>query len=124
MRIHRRPSAPGWLALGTLAAGSFDLLFACMFWALKADVPAQRIFQSIARGAVDSTSVTSSTSPQANASSLVGISPPTSSRSARCAPTTRRLRRWMPSGATSPTCVSLRPMRNGLEGSGERAMTR
>ena len=39
--------------------------------------------------------------------------PPTSRRSARCGPTTRRSRCWMPSGATRPTCVSLSPMRNG-----------
>lgn len=44
------PARPGWLAIGALAAGSFDLLFAWTFWAVKADVPAIRILQSIAKG--------------------------------------------------------------------------
>lgn len=39
-----------WLALGTLAAGTFDLVFASAFWAIRADVPPIRIGQSIARG--------------------------------------------------------------------------
>ena len=57
---------------------------------------------STARAAVASTSQASSTRPMASASSVVGISPPTSRRSARCGPTTRRSSRWMPSGTTRP----------------------
>jgi hypothetical protein len=35
---------------GGLIAGTLDITYACAFWALKADVPAQRIFQSVAKG--------------------------------------------------------------------------
>lgn len=35
---------------GGLVAGTLDITYACVFWALKADVPAQRIFQSVAAG--------------------------------------------------------------------------
>jgi hypothetical protein len=51
------PSAPAgrpdraWYVLGGgLVAGVFDIAYACVFWALKADVPATRIFQSVAAG--------------------------------------------------------------------------
>lgn len=47
---HRHPATS--LALGTLIAGTFDLIFAYSFWALQADVPAQRILQSIASGLI------------------------------------------------------------------------
>ena len=46
----RNGGAGKWLALGTLAAGTFDLAFASTFWAIRAEVPAIRIFQSIAKG--------------------------------------------------------------------------
>ena len=36
--------------LGGLVAGTFDITYACAFWGLKAGVPAERIFQSVAKG--------------------------------------------------------------------------
>ncbi len=40
-----------WLVFaGGLVAGTFDITYACTFWALKAGVPAQRVCQSVARG--------------------------------------------------------------------------
>ena len=44
---------PGGLSpvlLGGVLAGTLDMLYACVFWAVKADVPARRIFQSVAAG--------------------------------------------------------------------------
>ena len=35
---------------GGLLAGTFDITYAWSFWALKAGVPAERIFQSVAKG--------------------------------------------------------------------------
>ena len=35
---------------GGLVAGALDITYACVFWAIKAGVPAQRIFQSVAAG--------------------------------------------------------------------------
>jgi hypothetical protein len=35
---------------GGLAAGTLDIVYACTFWALKRDVPAERILQSVAAG--------------------------------------------------------------------------
>src|SRR5262245_40203943 len=35
---------------GGLVAGTLDIIYACVFWALKVKVPARRIFQSVARG--------------------------------------------------------------------------
>ena len=35
---------------GGLVAGTFDIVYACVFWALKRNVPAQRILQSVAAG--------------------------------------------------------------------------
>jgi hypothetical protein len=35
---------------GGLVAGALDITYACVFWWLKADVPARRIFQSVAAG--------------------------------------------------------------------------
>ena len=43
--------ALAWGVLGGLLAGTLDILYATSFWALR-DVPAQRIFQSIAAGAL------------------------------------------------------------------------
>jgi hypothetical protein len=37
------------LAAG-LVAGTLDIVYACVFWAVKAHLPAQRIFQSVAAG--------------------------------------------------------------------------
>jgi hypothetical protein len=45
-----QPRAWSWLLLGTLVAGSFDLVFASAFWWLKASVALPRIGQSIAAG--------------------------------------------------------------------------
>ena len=33
-----------------LLAGALDITFACLYWALRAGVPAERIFQSVAAG--------------------------------------------------------------------------
>lgn len=35
---------------GGLIAGTLDIAYACVFWALKANVPVQRILQSVAAG--------------------------------------------------------------------------
>ena len=46
-------SVPNPLALvfaGGLLAGAFDIAYACLFWAIKADLPPTRIFQSVAAG--------------------------------------------------------------------------
>jgi len=45
-----RPSTTLILLAGGLLAGTLDILFACLYWALKADVPASRILQSVASG--------------------------------------------------------------------------
>jgi hypothetical protein len=39
-----------WILAGGLVAGALDITYACVFWAVKAGVPAQRIFQSVAAG--------------------------------------------------------------------------
>jgi hypothetical protein len=41
-----------WLFVlaGGLAAGTFDIAYACAFWGVKRRVPAQRILQSVAAG--------------------------------------------------------------------------
>ena len=43
---------------GGLVAGALDITYACVFWAIKAGVPAQRIFQSVAAGLLGSASFT------------------------------------------------------------------
>ena len=46
-----RPSSPLKVVLaGGRVAGTFDIAYACVFWAVKAGVPVQRIFQSVAAG--------------------------------------------------------------------------
>lgn len=46
-----RPSRAAKLVLaGGVVAGTFDIVYACTFWGLKRDVPAQRILQSVAAG--------------------------------------------------------------------------
>ena len=46
-----RQSSPLRLVLaGGLVAGTLDITYACVFWALKADLPPTRIFQSVAAG--------------------------------------------------------------------------
>jgi len=39
-----------WVVIGGLAAGLLDISFACIYWALARDVPAERILQSVASG--------------------------------------------------------------------------
>ncbi|HET6977938.1 MAG TPA: hypothetical protein VFI24_16535 [Pyrinomonadaceae bacterium] len=39
-----------YVLIGGLVVGTLDITYACVFWALKAGVPPQRIFQSVARG--------------------------------------------------------------------------
>jgi hypothetical protein len=45
---HRHASV--FVLAGGVVAGTLDILYACLFWALKQDVPAQRILQSVAAG--------------------------------------------------------------------------
>ena len=46
-----RQSSPLRLVLaGGLVAGTLDIVYACVFWAVKAGVPVRRIFQSVAAG--------------------------------------------------------------------------
>jgi uncharacterized membrane protein YagU involved in acid resistance len=46
---HRAPAFVSVLA-GGLVAGTLDITYACVFWALRAGTPPQRIFQSVAKG--------------------------------------------------------------------------
>jgi uncharacterized membrane protein YagU involved in acid resistance len=46
----QRLSPAGFVLAGGLVAGTLDIVYACVFWGLRADVPAQRIFQSVASG--------------------------------------------------------------------------
>ena len=49
--IQAQRSSPVALVIaGGLLAGTLDIVYACVFWAVKADVPARRIFQSVAAG--------------------------------------------------------------------------
>ena len=45
-----RVRAVTFVLAGALVAGTFDITYAWAFWSLKAGVPAQRIFQSVAKG--------------------------------------------------------------------------
>jgi len=45
--------------IGGLVAGTLDITYACVFWALKAGVPPQRIFQSVAKGVLGAAAFTS-----------------------------------------------------------------
>ena len=49
--MSRRRDSP-WppVLAGGLLAGTLDILYACLFWAIRADVPPTRIFQSVAAG--------------------------------------------------------------------------
>jgi len=44
----RRSNSWLFVLAGGLVAGTLDILYACIFWALKRGVPAQRILQSVA----------------------------------------------------------------------------
>lgn len=48
--VNASPRPMRYALAGGLAAGALDITYACVFWALKAGVPAQRIFQSVAAG--------------------------------------------------------------------------
>src|SRR5712692_8214377 len=52
MHIGNADRARGWVFVlaGGLLAGTLDITYAWLFWSLKAGVPAQRIFQSVAKG--------------------------------------------------------------------------
>ena len=50
MTASRRPAGRPLALAGGLVAGTLDITYACVFWAIKADVPARRIFQSVAAG--------------------------------------------------------------------------
>jgi hypothetical protein len=47
-QIIRGPA--GWVVAGGLIAGALDITFACTYWAIARDVPAERILQSVASG--------------------------------------------------------------------------
>ena len=49
MDTYRKRSAL-WVLAGGLVAGTFDITYACVFWAIKIGAPPARIFQSVARG--------------------------------------------------------------------------
>ena len=49
MDTNRKRSAL-WVLAGGLVAGTFDITYACVFWAIKIGAPPTRIFQSVARG--------------------------------------------------------------------------
>jgi hypothetical protein len=46
----RRSQPFRFVVAGGLVAGTLDIVYACAFWAMKRDVPAQRILQSVASG--------------------------------------------------------------------------
>jgi hypothetical protein len=46
----RRPHPLGFVLAGGLVAGLLDITYACIYWGLKRNVPARRIFQSVASG--------------------------------------------------------------------------
>jgi uncharacterized membrane protein YagU involved in acid resistance len=46
----RRTYPLAYVIAGGLVAGTLDIVFATVFWGLKADVPGQRILQSVASG--------------------------------------------------------------------------
>ncbi len=51
--IDARSGRPGpwtFVLAGGFVAGTLDIVYACLFWGLKRDVPAQQILQSVAAG--------------------------------------------------------------------------
>ena len=48
--MSRRDSPWPPVLAGGLLAGALDITYACVFWAIKADLPPTRIFQSVAAG--------------------------------------------------------------------------
>ena len=49
-RAGRGPSPWTFVLAGGFVAGALDIVYACVFWAVKAGVPAHRILQSVAAG--------------------------------------------------------------------------
>lgn len=47
-----------WVAVGGLVAGACDITYASVFWAIRAEVPVRRIFQSVASGLLGEASFT------------------------------------------------------------------
>ncbi len=47
-----------WVLTGGLVAGTFDITYACTFWALKRGVSPRRVFQSVASGLLGDASFT------------------------------------------------------------------
>ncbi|HEY6803047.1 MAG TPA: hypothetical protein VI306_05645 [Pyrinomonadaceae bacterium] len=47
---NNRIRALSFVLAGGLVAGTLDITYACVFWAIRAAVPVQRIFQSVAKG--------------------------------------------------------------------------
>jgi len=54
-----RTQAFVYVLIGGLVVGTLDITYACVFWALKAGVPPQRIFQSVAKGVLGAAAFTS-----------------------------------------------------------------
>ena len=48
--MSRRFHPFSFVLAGGLLAGTLDIVYACVFWALRADVPVRRILQSVAAG--------------------------------------------------------------------------
>ena len=47
-----------WVLIGGLVAGTFDITYACTFWAIKRGVAPTRVFQSVASGLLGDASFT------------------------------------------------------------------
>ena len=47
---NNRFRALSFVLAGGLVAGTLDITYACVYWAIRAAVPVQRIFQSVAKG--------------------------------------------------------------------------
>ena len=50
MTVRRRSSPLTLVFAGGLVAGTLDIVYACVFWGVKAGVPVRRILQSVAAG--------------------------------------------------------------------------
>ena len=46
----RRANPAAIVFAGGVVAGTFDIIYACTYWAITRDIPAQRILQSVASG--------------------------------------------------------------------------
>ena len=64
-----KPPAALNVLLGGLVAGTLDITYAWAFWHIQAGVPAQRIFQSVAKGLLGPASYTGGT-----ATAMLGLS--------------------------------------------------